>query len=384
MIVVFALLFLVVPIILTSVNVLSLGSSFTDKQRLVHFVKRKHLDTVTIILGIVFNVIYWNAYQFREYDEPIYIPMDLYGVHTPVSGDHILTVVTLAILGYGAYCVLRYKQKGLSPLGFVLSMSLLLLANLIGIVAMVQLSSYVFLNASGNLAVFTPGMFLSLLPFNFLILSILLVKDCCKERMAEGQVYDNAFLAKINRFIVRSNRQWAIVVALLFPVYAVLTMVLTLFGQSPDSLIKAFTETSDWALSQKISPPPVEMQDHYLCTVSLRGSKERVKPVRYGMRRGKRIVINRQLMVANAFEELIQVQFPRSHRFIRHIYDKYGYPLSRLITTERRANMTYLLMKPLEYMFILVLYLFDRKPENRIAAQYLPPGIRMKIKRGTS
>lgn len=29
------------------------------------------------------------------------------------------------------------------------------------------------------------------------------------------------------------------------------------------------------------------------------------------------------------------------------------------------------MMKPLEYFFVLVLYLFDAKPEDRIAVQYL-------------
>lgn len=34
----------------------------------------------------------------------------------------------------------------------------------------------------------------------------------------------------------------------------------------------------------------------------------------------------------------------------------------------------YLLMKPLEWIFVMILYLFDEKPENRIAGQYLPKG----------
>ncbi|MGN1181023.1 MAG: DUF6688 family protein [Suilimivivens sp.] len=29
-------------------------------------------------------------------------------------------------------------------------------------------------------------------------------------------------------------------------------------------------------------------------------------------------------------------------------------------------------MKPLEWIFLIVLYLFDEKPENRICRQYLP------------
>ena len=36
-------------------------------------------------------------------------------------------------------------------------------------------------------------------------------------------------------------------------------------------------------------------------------------------------------------------------------------------------DIIYYLMKPLEWLFLLVLYLVDRKPENRIALQYIPP-----------
>lgn len=51
---------------------------------------------------------------------------------------------------------------------------------------------------------------------------------------------------------------------------------------------------------------------------------------------------------------------------------KYGYPLSKHINTAKAADITYILMKPLEYFFVIFLYLFDKKPENRIAVQYLP------------
>lgn len=45
-------------------------------------------------------------------------------------------------------------------------------------------------------------------------------------------------------------------IGLLFalPLLALVMLILILFGQDPNSLIKAFTETSDWNLSQQISP----------------------------------------------------------------------------------------------------------------------------------
>lgn len=60
----------------------------------------------------------------------------------------------------------------------------------------------------------------------------------------------------------------------MIPLLGILLIILVIFGQSPDSIIKAFTETSDWTLSQEISPPPIEdYSGHYLCTVALKGHK---------------------------------------------------------------------------------------------------------------
>ena len=47
------------------------------------------------------------------------------------------------------------------------------------------------------------------------------------------------------------------------------------------------------------------------------------------------------------------------------------YPVAKHIRTPLAADITYLVMKPLEWIFLLVLYLTDRKPEDRIAKQYL-------------
>ena len=163
-----------------------------------------------------------------------------------------------------------------------------------------------------------------------------------------------------------------IALLLMLPLYGIVIAILCLFGQKPDSVIEAFTKTSDWVLSTEIAPPPVEYDSHYLCTVSLQGHKELVKPIRYGIRRGERIVVNRQLCVANAFEQLLEERTPKFHRAVRNFYDKHGYPISKWITNPWSADVVYILMKPLEWFFVAVLYLFDEKPENRICSQYLP------------
>ena len=104
--------------------------------------------------------------------------------------------------------------------------------------------------------------------------------------------------------------------------------------------------------------------------MAARGHENLVKPLRSGIRRGKRITVNRQLMVANAFENILEEYTPTIHKIIRYIYDKYGYPLSKHINTKFSADIVYILMKPLEWIFLVVLYCVDDNPENRINIQY--------------
>ena len=102
----------------------------------------------------------------------------------------------------------------------------------------------------------------------------------------------------------------------------------------------------------------------------MKGHKELVKPLRMGIRHGNKIVVNRQLCIANAFEQLLEERTPRFHRALRSFYDTYGYPISRHIHSPWSADMVYLIMKPFEWIFLALLYLFDPAPENRIARQY--------------
>ena len=201
---------------------------------------------------------------------------------------------------------------------------------------------------------------------------VLLVKE--KAAKQESIHYENKVLEMVNLFLLKGANLFYVAVAALLPVLFLLVVILVLFGQQPDSFILAFTKTSDWILSKEIAPPPVAYDTHYLCTVSLKGHRKLVKPIRYGMRRGEKIVVNRQLCVANAFEQLLEERTPRFHRAVRNFYDTYGYPVSKHIKSAWSADITYLIMKPLEWIFLVVLYLFDEKPEDRICRQYLPEG----------
>ena len=185
--------------------------------------------------------------------------------------------------------------------------------------------------------------------------------------------YENHLLQWLHQLLNKSrNWPWlAVLVAL--PTLALVVLVLMLFGQQPDSMIKAWTNTADWAFSQKIPPQNLIIDEHYLCTVAAGGHENVVKPQRMGVRHGHPVVVNRQLCIANAFEQVLEEKTPRFHRFLRRNYDRYGYPFAKHIKKKWAMDLIYYLVKPLEWLFLLVLYLVDRKPENRIAMQYIKP-----------
>jgi hypothetical protein len=135
--------------------------------------------------------------------------------------------------------------------------------------------------------------------------------------------------------------------------------------------LAVFTETCGHALSA-VPITHVAVHDcHYLCTVAARGTPSLVRPERLGRRHGHPIVVNRQLAVANAFEDLLHARWPRFGRLARATYDRVGLPVSRHITRTWMADAVFLAMKPFEWGFYATLLLLDRgDPEDRIDRMY--------------
>ena len=159
---------------------------------------------------------------------------------------------------------------------------------------------------------------------------------------------------------------------------------MTLFGQKTDSIILAFTQTYYQGLS-KLTPlcENVSCGEHFLCSVAANGHKNIAKPFRFGIRNGALVNCNRQLLISNAFEELIAERLPCIHLFIRRHYNKVGNQIHKyyyIFKIKLVSDIIYILMKPLEWLFIFTLYLFDSTPENRIAIQYINEEARKAIK----
>lgn len=343
--------------------------------------KKKSLifEIIAFSMGLGYMMFCWEIWDPAVYSQPINRLMAFASAHEPVSREHVMTLIAIAVVGFLAYLILKYAGRHLAPLAKVFCIGGIYGGVIVNVLFLMQLL------CGARPVDISPGQVFGenivyilcecIVPVLFLIHVGRMFSSFIRQQAEEQEKirYEgNGFLAGCNRFLCKgANLYWAAFLAMI-PLYGIVICILCLFGQKPDSVIKAFTQTSDWILSGEISPPPVEYDAHYLCTVSLRGHRGLVKPIRYGIRRGNRIVVNRQLCVANAFEQLLQERTPRFHKAVRHFYDTCGYPISKWITNPWSADVVYLIMKPLEWIFVAVLYLFDEKPENRICSQYLP------------
>lgn len=237
---------------------------------------------------------------------------------------------------------------------------------------------FCFFSVSAGFVGFLFGDFENMLPYlfhaNLLLLSVFHIRRQIRGQLAliEARRAEAAYTwqKKLYSFLSRASKWYAAAFIAVFPLALVIDIVLILFGQGADGPAKAFTMTADWTFSAQVPPPPLEYTGHYLCTVAAGGHRTLVKPLRFGIRGGQKIIVNRQLAVANAFEELLQERFFRLHRALRRFYDTHGYPVSRLITTKLRADIVYILMKPAEWLFTCALYLLCTDPEQRIRRQY--------------
>lgn len=346
------------PFVLTAENILLL----TNKKRLTYkSIFMSLWELLSIAAGVYYTVTLapLKNILFKDW----YVQLYNNQKHSPVSSEHTLTLAVLfAVAVIGHICLRFIPQNKRPPLFSALCISSIYIGCALCVLWCVQITGASF--------------FLFLFPINYIILSFRVI--ACEVLSADKTAEEQTKMPCISAFLHNKSNLPLLALLLLIPLLGVLTVILLLFGQEPDSAIKLWTETADWTMSQKIAPENLPRDGHYLCTVAAEGHKKLVKPLRTGKRHGHEITVNRQLCIANAFEQLLSERAPHLHRAIRNFYDKTGYPIAKHIKTPLAADIVYIIMKPLEWFFLLVLYLFDTKPENRIATQYphsAPPKI---------
>lgn len=348
-------LMMLYPFGLTIINIFSL---FYYKEKWEKTARR--FQWVTILWGAFLTICYSGISEINfsaDWWEQLSGTM----LHTPVATEALPTICVLgivAVLGYSILSLIPLKK--MPPLVIVCSIAAMYIGIIGCAVWMIQLGV---------------DLFFLLLPGNFIIICIRTMIAKIKEWNTMDKVerhYKNPLLEKCNGFMLKAERWPWLALLLMWPLMGMIISLLVLFGQEPDAVVKAWTETADWNLSVREAPQNLAVDGHYLCTVAAGGHKAIVKPMRMGERHGYEVIVNRQLCVANAFEQILEEKTPFLHRHIRHFYDTYGFPIAKLIHSPYIADFVYFIMKPLEWLFLIVLYFCDVNPENRIAVQYMP------------
>jgi len=280
------------------------------------------------------------------------------------SPSHKLTIYTLIVICVVVYFYSSYKGKLASPIIEVLTNSILLFGFVFNIFIGIQVG-YIFW-AIGNIPVGLLFIF-RLIENHKIFLEF--TQSVSSEPTNPFEIIAHKILM-LNPFV-----KFPFLFVLCLPILTIIASLLLLFGQKPDSIVRAFTDTYKHGFSQlDYLCDNVQCGGHFLCSVAANGHKKVVNPIRYGERNGNKIICNRQLLIANAFEELLEQKLPKTHKIIRHNYNKVGNTIHRhyhIFNNKILSDCVYFLMKPLEIFFLLTIYTFDQKPENRIAKQYL-------------
>ncbi|MBC8060398.1 MAG: hypothetical protein H7Y18_07005 [Clostridiaceae bacterium] len=362
------LVIIVIPMAILALNLYRLIYAFLRKGKEIKKILGIILDVYSTTVLPTLTVP--SIFRLKSAREAIIIHNGVEpNIHATLAYEHMLTIIIILIFSIISFWVLKIFSSKLSPILYLMFSSGLLLEIVFIIFFFIQVKSRFNIEP-----VIIPVYGFA----NLLFLYLYLLKDkfdefICREKEL-NRIYENKVMMKLYALLIKANTLPIIIMFSIFPILIILQLISIVFGQQPDSFIKVFVETSDWTFSKLKAPPPIyvpTIHGHYLCTVALKGHKSLVKPIRYGVRQDRIITVNRQLLVANAFENILEQYTPKFHRVIRKMYDKYGLPISKYINSALTADLIYIIMKPLEWIFLFCLYLIDKNPENRITVQYL-------------
>ena len=324
---------------------------------------RKFVPIWQIIIAEFYFVTFLLFLLFSGEEHRYYEAIDPAGLESYefVASKHRLIYMIFFVLYHISLLLLWFRKSALPPLILALGLCVLYIGLFFNGVLILQLLG----SQEGNEILVCFPIFSLLLGLGIIIRTLIDLPKNLSFNTSKHQ-----WLNKINEKISTKSALFCSSVIAILPVFVLITLILMLFGDDYDAVSKALTETTTWGFSQHDHPPHLPHQGHYLCTVAACGSPQLVKPLRWGIRGKQHIIVNRQLQIANAFEELIADLSPTLHRFIRKNYDRYGYDLSKKIKSRWASNLTYILMKPLEWGFLLCLYTFCLRPEEKIRRQY--------------
>lgn len=334
-------------------------------------IKGKRIVNIALIRIVEIGAFLILPYMYVSLDNK----NDCCGNSATFSPEHQPTIWVIVIICLIAYFYSSYRKLISTPVLEIIINSFLLIGIVLNIFIAIQTKDTI-LAIGGNLSI--------------ILLAILVLAKNQKAFIEQSQELENSPKSKLESFAWQILKlqpivKFPIIFILCLPILVIITAILLLVGQKPDSIVRAFTDTYKHGFSQwDYKCDNVQCGGHYLCSVAANGHTKIVRPQRGGIRNGHNIICNRQLLISNAFEDLIQDRLPFLHKLIRRQYNKVGNFIHRyydIFNNKFVSDFIYILMKPLEWFFLLTLYTFDRKPENRIAKQYISNTDRQQIDR---
>ncbi len=338
--------------------------------------KRKVYEEIIAVITFISFILFCftlNTFHFPYSSKAWFYS---YGGYSPISYRHSAFLFFFHAASFTSLLKVYFKGHQLPPIQLSLFVSFISIGIISNVIFLYHILFYKFHGLSITTLIEMPNIFFALYPTLITIISIVLIIKLIKQKAQLNLkiTYKNKWLNILNERLIKINNLPFISIFFSLPILVFITLILMLFGQDPDSLTKVFTETANWNLSshtkETIAGAVSKGGGHYLCTVAAHGTPKIVKPIGLGSRNGNPIIVNRQLQIANAFEYMVEQISPTVHCIIRTNYDKYGFDLSKTINSERMSNLTYILMKPFEWIFLFCLYSFYVHPEQIISKQY--------------
>jgi hypothetical protein len=203
------------------------------------------------------------------------------------SPEHQLTIQVIIVLCLAAYFYSSYRTKIATPVIEILVNAFLIIGIILNCFIAVH-TKETWLAIGGNMPI--------------IILAILVLAKNQRTFVEYAQEFDVSPKSKIENIAwkilnLQPLLKYPILFILCLPILTILTLLLLLVGQKPDSLIRAFTDTYKHGFSQwDYKCENVRCGGHYLCSVAANGHTKIVKPQRLGVRNGHVIICNRQLL----------------------------------------------------------------------------------------
>jgi hypothetical protein len=227
----------IIPGILTVWNIYNCCSQNPKKEYLI--------SDLTIWIGaglyyLLFKIIFEGAGDWYEQ-----ISSNRY--HNSISSEYSYIYIVV-LLGFIGYFILMYNSaKKLPPLISALSISFLILMNILQITYAIQISK----NVNGL------ETLLYVYHFNLLLLSVRAIYKHMKEKAEffRNSITENEKHKKlcfISNKINSMSKYYNLILFVFFFVIDLIELTFVLLGQGFDAPIKAFTDTADWTFSKQI------------------------------------------------------------------------------------------------------------------------------------